>query len=304
LYYNTGCGGCQVVLIIIFITFFYFYQEKGVYQTKSSNSFSKGVFIAQINQLRMIFNLIDKHIESKINMKDYFQIWKKNIKRNYKKIDISKKEGKSELNRCIKINKNNKNKICSSRDNSKYNNEKKKFQNNKTNRLIDNLNKKKIDNSSELSTFKTQINSEIVYTKKILNRNNQILNNNNSKIKNIFIKMEQTQRKTNKIEEREVYFNYLSTNKNNSFFKNINNENNNNKNDKLTESGIKNKISKIKIEFMDDPLKKNKKEKIINYNIIFENIKKSFTRKMRALDFKIVNQTFCCPVVNYLDEIL
>jgi hypothetical protein len=95
----------------------------------------------------------------------------------------------------------------------------------------------------------------------------------------------------------------LSKNKNNSFTKNIINENINNKDDKLTESGIKNKISKIKIEFLDNPMKKNKKEKIINYNIIFENIKKLFTKKIRALDFKIVNQTFCSPLVNYLDEI-
>ena len=264
------------------------------------NSYPKGAFVAQINQLRMIFNLIDKHIQNNISMKDYFQIWKKNIKRNYKKIDISKKEGKLELNRCIKINKN---KIGSTRDNYRYNNEKQKFQNNKTIKLIDNLNKKKIDNSSELSTYKTQINSEIVYTKKILNRNNQILNNNNNKIKNIFLKINQAQSKKNKIEEREVYFNYLSKNKNNSFTKNIINENINNKDDKLTESGIKNKISKIKIEFLDNPMKKNKKEKIINYNIIFENIKKLFTKKIRALDFKIVNQTFCSPLVNYLDEI-
>lgn len=153
--------------------------------------------------------------------------------------------------------------------------------------------------SEEDSHFLSESNDTILIDFK----NNTYKNNNNNKIKNIFLKMNQAQRKKNKIEEREVYFNYLSKNKNNSFTKNIINENINNKDDKLTESGIKNKISKIKIEFLDNPMKKNKKEKIINYNIIFENIKKLFTKKIRALDFKIVNQTFCSPLVNYLDEI-
>ena len=267
---------------------------------KIKNSFPKGNLVAQINQLRMIFNLIDKHIQKKINTKNYFEIWKKNVRKNYKKIDISKKKGQSDVNKYIKINKN---KICSTRDNIMHNKEEQnKVPNNITCRLIENINKKKIDNSSELSLVKKQINSEIIYTKKILNHKNQNYNNNH-KFKNNFLKIYPTQRILNKIEEREVHFNYLATNKNNSLTKNIKNENINNKSDKLTESGIKNKISKIKIEFLENPMTKDKKGKNLNYNNIFENIKKSFTKKIVTIDYKIVNQTFCCPLVNYLDEI-
>ena len=267
---------------------------------KIKNMFSKGIFIAQINQLRMIFNLIDKHVQNNINIKNYFEIWKKKARKNYKKINIINQKCKSELNRYIKINKN---KIYSSRGNSRFNGEKKdKFQNNIKNRLIENENKKKIDNSSELSLAKKQINSEIIYTKKILNHNNQIFNNN-LKFNNSFLKINQPQKKINKIEEREVHFNYLITNKNNSFAKTIENEIIHNTSDKLTESSIKNKISKIKIEFLENPNQKNKKKGNIDYNNIYENIKKSFTKKFRTIDYKIVNQTFCCPLVNYLDEI-
>ena len=267
---------------------------------KIKNSFPKGNLVAQINQLRMIFNLIDKHVQKKRNTKNYFEMWKKNTRKNYKKIDISKQKGQSDLNRHIKINKN---KICTARDNMIQNKEEKnKVPNNITCRLVENINKKKIDNSSELSLVKNQINSEIIYTRKILNHKNQNYNNNH-KFKNNFLKINPTQRKLNKIEEREVHFNYLATNKNNSLTNNIKNENIHNKSDKLTESGIKNKISKIKIEFLENPITKNKKGKNPNYNNIFENIKKSFTKKIVTIDYKIVNQTFCCPLVNYLDEI-
>ena len=76
-------------------------------------------------------------------MKKYWSnttIWKKKARKNYKKINIINQKGKSELNRCIKINKNT---IYSSRGNSNFNGEKKdKFQNNIKNRLIENENKK------------------------------------------------------------------------------------------------------------------------------------------------------------------
>ena len=92
----------------------------------------------------------------------------------------------------------------------------------------------------------------------------------------------------------EIHFNSLSINKNNSF----------NVNAKLTESAIKNKISKIKIDFMDNPNHKEKnKNNIIDYNNIFQAIKKSFKDKKRNINFKNVNQTFCCIIKNYLEEI-
>ena len=116
-------------------------NNKNNKNVKIKNSFPKGIFIAQINQLRMIFNLIGKHSQNNINIKNYFEIWKENLKKNYKKIDILNKRGKSELNRYIKINKNT---VYSPREDSRYNKEKNdNFQNNISNRLIENMNKKK-----------------------------------------------------------------------------------------------------------------------------------------------------------------
>ena len=68
----------------------------------------------------------------------------------------------------------------------------------------------------------------------------------------------------------EIHFNSLSINKNNSFNRNI----------KLTESAIKNKISKIKIDLMNNPSHKDKnKYNKIDYDNIFKAIKKTFKEK-------------------------
>ena len=163
----------------------------------------------------------------------------------------------------------------------------------------------KIDNSSELSLAKNQINSEIIYTKKILNHNNQIFNNN-LKFNNSFLKLNQPKRKINKIEEREVHFNYLITNKNNSFAKTIENETTHNTSDKLTESSIKNKISKIKIisESINSDINsiniKDSNEN--NCGNLINKIKKLFSKKRKVINHKI-NQTFCCSPINLLDEL-
>ena len=55
---------------------------------------------------------------------------------------------------------------------------------------------------------------------------------------------------------------------------------------------------------MDNPNHKEKnKNNIIDYNNIFQAIKKSFKEKKRKINFKNVNQTFCCIIKNYLEEI-
>ena len=262
---------------------------------KIKSSYPQGNIIAQINQLRMVFNLIEQKRQKNKSIKNYFNTWKTNtlnhdkIKENFRKINIKQKK---EYNR---YSKNNNNTIYSARDSTQD-------KNNKTIKLIDNINKKKIENSSELSMIKTQINSEIVYTKKILNHNNNMFKNNYINNNNILIKG-QNLRKLNKIEEREVYFNSLSVNKDNPFLKNKINENTFQIIDKLTESGIKKKISKIKIEFMENPILKNKKGNKNNCKAIFDKIKKSFDKTIGKIVYNNVNQTFCCSSKNYQDEL-
>jgi len=262
---------------------------------KIKSSYPEGILIAQINQLRMVFNLIEqqRQRQNNKNINNYFNIWKtitlersKN-KVNFRKINIKQKK---EYNRYSKNNT-----IYSARDSNQN-------KDNKTIRLIDNINKKKIDSSTELSMIRTQINSEIVYTKKILNHNNNMFKNNYKNNNNILIKG-QNLRKINKIEEREVHFNSLSVNKDNPFLKNNNNENILKISDKLTESGIKKKISKIKIEFMENPILKNRKGNKINCKLIFDKIKNSFDKTFGRIVYKNVNQTFCCISKNYQDDL-
>ena len=76
----------------------------------------------------------------------------------------------------------------------------------------------------------------------------------------------------------------------------------------MTKSGIKNKISKIKIEFLENPTAKkntktkNKINKKINYDNLFNKIKKSFVKISRKLDYENVNQTFYCQSTKNQDE--
>ena len=87
----------------------------------------------------------------------------------------------------------------------------------------------------------------------------------------------------------------------------VNDENINNNNNVLSESAIKRKISKIKIEINDNNrIKKIKKGKNyinnINYKDIYKKIKNYFSKKNRKITDKKVNQTFCCLLINNQDE--
>ena len=278
--------------------------KKNYKMVKIKNSFPKGILVDQINQLRMAFNLLQQNKLQKTGLKKYFHLWKKNIlnKANFKKINVLEKKIKLENNRNIIINK----KLFSPRENNQNNNQKfskSKFMNNKNNRFINDINKKIIDNSSESSTIRSQINSEIIYTKKILNPN-QIFSNNYYRNNYNILTKGLTLRRINNIEEREVHFNSLNMDKDNSSIKNIFIENSFNNKDKLTESLIKTKIAKIKIDLMDNSVQKPMEENnAINYNYIFKNIKKYFTEINRKIDFKNFNQTFYYSKASYKYEI-
>ena len=269
-------------------------QNKNYKIIQMENSSSKGIIVDQINQLRMAFNLIHHNRLRKTNIKYYFNLWKNNAlinhdnKANFRKISILQKNIK--LNDTRKM-KSNFNKICSERDNFHLNDTnniiKSIFQNNIISKFINKENKNNNENSSELSTIKNQTNNKIIYTRKILkHKYNNNCNND--------LKIAQGLRRVNKIEEMEIHFNTLSINKHNSF----------NGNAKLTESAIKNKISKIKIDLMDNQNHKGKKESNkIDYDNIFKTVKNSFNEKKRKINFKNVNQTFCCIIKNYQEEI-
>ena len=271
-----------------------FGQNKNYKIIQMENSSSKGIIVDQINQLRMAFNLIHHNRFRKTNIKYYFNLWKNNAlinhdnKANFRKISILQKNIK--LNDTRKM-KSNFNKICSERDNFHLNDTnniiKSIFQNNIISKFINKENKNNNENSSELSTIKNQTNNKIIYTRKILkHKYNNNCNND--------LKIAQGLRRVNKIEEMEIHFNTLSINKHNSF----------NGNAKLTESAIKNKISKIKIDLMDNQNHKGKKESNkIDYDNIFKTVKNSFNEKKRKINFKNVNQTFCCIIKNYQEEI-
>ena len=289
-----------------------FKQEKNYKIVKINNFYPKGILIDQMNQLRMVFNLVQQKKSKKSNIKEYFKLWKKNTfnncknMTNFKKINILEKQIRFDHNRNIIIN----NKKISSTTNiirkNDINNEiiKPNFQNKKTIRFINRINNKNAnDNSSESFNIRNTFNNEIIYTKKILNHN-KILSNNYYRYNNNVLKMGQTFRKTNKIEEMEIHFNSLSINKCNSFTRNTINENSFNNSDKLTETAKKKGISKIRIDFMDNLIQKREKENNNNYyDNIFQNIKKYFSIINRKIDYKNSNQTFCCRMKKFFDEI-
>jgi hypothetical protein len=191
-------------------------------------------------------------------------------------------------------------------------------------RYIDNTNKIIPD----LSNNKYKFNSEIVYQKKILNYNNNQISNLNNDINYlhksiIFDSKLNNYKNNNKIEEREVHFNSLSSYKNTAYKKiknnNINiiyNDNfnifdnkingNKNKINKNKDIELKNKISKIKIisESINSDVNsiniKDSNEN--NCGNLINKIKKLFSKKRKVINHKI-NQTFCCSPINLLDEL-
>ena len=326
------------------------------------------ILVDQINQFKMIFNLLEQHYKSKkLSLINYFNKWKKyslknsrkknKIKEkiiNFRKINIqninnnkhnqindniSNYNNKNTINfnkydtshisfytmqtkneikpiQYIKIKNNNK-KNYSSRESNNINNDE-IFNNNSLNRnnnkkirYID-INKNIFDYSSESSIFKNNINSEIIYHKKILYHNHiSNMSNLSSNFKGVY-KNKYGFKKINQIEEREVHFNSLSKNKNSSINKEeINNlfnhhyykknyYNNNiyaNINDKCSEDKIKNNGDEIN----DNNIYIKGKTKKIN---LFNDIKNLFikTKKM-DIENKKVNQTFCGFPFNFQDEI-
>lgn len=195
-------------------------------------------------------------------------------------------------------------------------------------RYIDHANKIRSDNISDLSNNKYKLNSEIIYQKKILNyNNNQTSNLTNDKYylhKSIISESKLNNYKNNnKIEEREVHFNSLSSNKitnykqiknnninivyndNFNIFDNNTNGNKNNIN-KNADIQFKKKISKIEIiseSINFDGNSINSKDSINKNNCgnLINKIKKLFSKERKVRNHKI-NQTFCCSPINLLDE--
>ena len=354
-----------------------------VYLNKKSELLPKGILVDQINQLRMVFNLLEHHNGSNSDnishlLINYFKKWKKlcennldkisnnKISLNYKKINIQNKNKKIRQNYERNINKNilSPNKAIKKADMEKVKYSKKPineisgnkyvkinqskniyktryantfrgsensefFRNDNIKiRYIDNTNKIISDNISDLSNNKYKFNSEIVYQKKILNYNNNQISNLNNDInclhKSIISESKLNNYKNNnKIEEREVHFNSLSSYKNTAYKKiknnNINiiyNDNfnifdnkingNKNKINKNKDIELKNKISKIKIisESINSDVNsiniKDSNEN--NCGNLINKIKKLFSKKRKVINHKI-NQTFCCSPINLLDEL-
>ena len=353
-----------------------------IYLNKKKEVLPKGILVDQINQLRMVFNLLEQHScinsDNISHLLNYFKKWKKvceinldnktsnKISLNYKKINIQNKYKKNRQNYERNINKNiiSSNNVIKKADmeedkyskktlneincnkyvkinqsknifKTRYSNTFRGYENseilrndNIKIRYIDNRNRIISDNISDLSNYKYNFNSEIIYQKKILNYNNQISNLNNdinylhksiiseSKLNNY--------KNNNKIEEREVHFNSLSSNKNTTYT-NIRNNNiniiyndnfnifdnniNNNKNkiNKNQDIELKKKISKIKIiseSINFDVNSINVKDSINENNCsnLINKIKKLFSKERKVNNHKI-NQTFCCSPINLLDEI-
>ena len=353
-----------------------------VYLNKKKEVLPKGILVDQINQLRMVFNLLEQH--SSVNsdnishLLNYFKKWNKiceikldnktsdKISLNYKKINIQNKYKKNKQNYERIFNKNiiSSNNVIKKADMEedkyskktlneincnkyvKINQSKNIYKTRYSNtfrgsenseilrndnikiRYIDNRNRIISDNISDLSNYKYNFNSEIIYQKKILNYNNQISNLNNdinylhksiiseSKLNNY--------KNNNKIEEREFHFNSLSSNKNTTYT-NIRNNNiniiyndnfnifdnnindNKNKINKNEDIELKKKISKIKIiseSINFDVNSINVKDSINENNCsnLINKIKKLFSKERKVNNHKI-NQTFCCSPINLLDEI-
>lgn len=351
-----------------------------VFPIKKREILPKGILVDQINQLRMIFNLLEQHSDDNsdntYHILKYFKKWKKlcenslnnkasnRINVNYKKINIQNKKNKQNFGKNVDKNIINSNNIikkaevekvkylrkpineincnkyvkikCSKNDykagyaNTVRGSENSDILKNDSNkiRFIENANKIIPDNISDSSNNKNKFNSEIVYQKKILNYNNQTSNINNdiyylhkSKISEYRLN---NYNNNNKIEEREVHFKSLSSNKHNTYKKMKNNninivyndnfnifDNNINRNkDKINKNEdiqLKKKISNIKI--ISESIKLddnyiNVKDSINenNCNNLINKIKKLFSKERKVVNHKI-NQTFCCSPINLLDEL-
>ena len=337
----------------------------------------KGILVNQINQIRMVFNLLGNHYKNnRPSLLSCFKKWKnyinnaneryynnntynenKNEKNriqekiiNFKKINMQNKNKKNniikqyeiknigvytykpryelECNKYININ-NNKN-INSARQSNILNDYTFETNRNKNNSLRKNnkriryieINKNIVNNTFESSTTKNNYKSEIIYQKKILNffnfnHSSNIINfnnfNNYPNHNNIITDNQYSFKKVNKIEEREVHFNSLSKNKNNTYNKIQNNFNlfNNNSyrldddnNKKKMGKDIKKRLSSIRIDnsnindknlcMIDNNYQKNHKNS-------FNEIKNLFSKK-KIIDNKKVNQTFCGLPINLQDE--
>ena len=351
----------------------------------------KGILVNQINQLRMILNLLEHHYHkyNKTSLLKCFSKWKKiwinnKIKGYFNNNTFSKNEKKRISEKIInfkKINIQNRNKINPS-NKKKYLDEntikkyeiknigvykyklKNDFDNNKrfltingnksinsarqTNNLTDYAfennnttsyrNNKKIKyieinkNTCESTILKKNCNSEIVYQKKILNINHTSNLSNLSYLNNFRNKLlsdnKYSYRKVNKIEEREVHFNSLSTNKNNTYnniqnsynmfnneMKNQNNNSNNNNDTVINDESnnkkyIKNENLKTLSKITIDSSIFNENNIYSKDNIIKKDSKKSFyeiknlffKNKIKKVDNKKVNQTFCGLLVNLENE--
>ena len=330
----------------------------------------KGNLVDQINQFRMVFNLLDQHNNNKPSLFNCFRKWKdfcvnekydynnntynynkkennkinekfinfKTINNNKKKIrlennnniieikniDINNMKKRDEMNNnyYIKIN-NNKNifsarQLNNIRRDYNKNNNSSMNKNNKKIRYID-INKNMIDYSCELSLRNNNYKTDIVYQKKILNYNH-ISNKNNLTnypiFNDIISEKKYPCKKKNIIEEREVHFNSLSTNKSNSYktidntsnnFKNKININFNNifgNNNQIIGKQINNQISKIKYRPYSNlyTKRKNKNKKSINNPDLYNKIKSLFSKKQKIENTQ-VNQTFSGFPHYLLDEI-
>ena len=313
------------------------------YLCMKNDKMPQGIIVDQINQLLMVFNLLRQHNNNEIgesSILNCFKKWKKicfeyegnSIKKeedrkiceskentiSNKDIEILyKNHGKkypiqfyneSKTNRCIKINK--KKNLYTARHSYTVRgleiNENTQIL--RTNRKIKYIEDKQIvDNSSESMNSKNKLNSEIIYQRKILNYNH-ILN---------------LSKKVNRIEEREVHFNSLSSNKklsniinsNNSIINNnTNNEidilyNDNSNNFDYSIKGNRNNTF-LRTEISENKqIKTQRENKIIHnesntvnikemiYRIHYNKIKKIFSKDKKVANKK-VNQSFSCPFVN------
>ena len=339
---------------------------------KKAKQLPKGNLVDQINQFRMVFNLLDQHYNNKPSLFNCFRKWQnfclnekyddnnntynynkkennkinekyinfKTINNNKKKIklqnnnniknieikniDIINMKRKDEMNNNYYIKINNNQNLFSARkltnirrdyNFNKYNNNSSMNKNNKKIRYID-INKNMIDYSSELSLRKNNY-TDIIYQKKILNYNH-ISNKNNLTnypiINDINSENKYLYKKNNIIEEREVHFNSLSTNKSNSYktidntINNFNNKININfnnifgNNNKLIGKQINNQFSKIKNRPYSNVYTKRKNKKSINNPNLYNKIKSLFFKKQKVENNQ-VNQTFSGFPHYLLDEI-
>ena len=316
-----------------------------------NKKYPNGILVNQINQFKMVFNILEQHIKiKKPDLRNLFNKWKnislknkisnnnvkkinekiinfrknKNIKDkqfNLKNDDRNKYDIKNislytqqptyeiRSTNDIKLS-NNKNLYSSRQSNNIFNNDDFNIntlnRNNNKIRYID-ITKINFDNYSESSIFNKKTNSEIIYHKKILDHKHKS-NINNLTNFNAISKNKYEFKKINKIEEREVHFNSLNKNKNNTnnlfnnnyYMKNYNTNNNyGNINDYSDKK--RNLQFKINISAGKNLFAKEKNEKGMN---LFNDIKNSFSKNIKIeIINKKVNQTFCGFPINFQDEI-